>query len=71
MFAALRRAAGLADVWQLHRSTNTGSQNFADAQIANLDESSAHWIKLSASRDGSFRVTNGRTGETKTYAVRR
>jgi len=73
--AALHRAseAGpsrLADVWQLHRSSNQGAQNFADGRIANLDESTAHWLKLSASDDGSFSVTNSRTGETKTYPVR-
>ena len=27
----------------------------------------AHWIKVSAQRDGSFTVTNGRTGFSKTY----
>lgn len=74
-FAALHRAAEagpsrLADVWQLHRSSNEGAQNFADGRIANLDESTAHWLKLSASDDGSFSVTNSRTGETKTYPVR-
>jgi beta-lactamase superfamily II metal-dependent hydrolase len=70
MFQALRRAAGIEDVWQLHRSAKPNSANFADDRIANLDESTAHWIKLSAREDGSFRVTNGRTGETKTYATR-
>ena len=74
-FSALHRAseAGpsqLADVWQLHRSSNQGAQNFDDGRIANLDESTAHWLKLSASDDGSFSVTNSRTGETKTYPVR-
>jgi beta-lactamase superfamily II metal-dependent hydrolase len=74
-FAALHRASEggpsrLADVWQLHRSANEGAQNFADPRIANLDESTAHWLKLSASDDGSFSVTNSRTGETKTYPAR-
>ena len=74
-FAALHRASGagpsrLADVWQLHRSSNEGAQNFTDDRIANLDESTAHWLKLSASDDGSFSVTNSRTGEMKTYPVR-
>jgi competence protein ComEC len=70
IFAALRSAAGIEDVWQLHRSRNEGAANFADDRIANLDETTAHWIKLSASEDGSFTVTNGRTGETKKYAAR-
>jgi hypothetical protein len=59
------------DVWQLHRSTRTGARNFADNRIANLDESTAHWIKVSARADGSFTVTNGRTGRGKDYLVRR
>ena len=38
-----------------------------EPMIANLDESTAHYIKLSAQRDGSFTVTNSRTKETRTY----
>ena len=72
-FANLRRAQGpgsLEDVWQLHRSDTRGSENFADDRIANLDERTAHWIKLSARDDGSFRVTNGRTGTQASYGLR-
>ena len=69
-FAMLYRAQRLEDVWQLHRSTNAGAENFADEQIANLDEQTAHWIKLSANEDGSFRMTNGRTGVAKNYPPR-
>ena len=47
-----------------------GAQNFDDERIANLDESTGHWIKASASEDGSFSVTNGRTGVTKRYKPR-
>jgi competence protein ComEC len=71
VFAALRGVRGLEDAWQLHRSQNRGAQNFADERIANLDESTGHWIKASASEDGSFSVTNGRTGATKSYNPRR
>ena len=70
MFAMLRSAAGLEDVWQLHRSRNAGVENVADERIANVDETTGHWIKLSASEDGSFRMTNQRTGATKTYPRR-
>ncbi len=56
--------------WQLHRSDRPGVENMPDARIANLDTSTSAWIKLSASRDGSFSVTNGRTGETMTYPKR-
>ena len=58
------------DTWQLHRSAAKDSENFPDDRIANLTESTAHWIKLSASADGSFSVTNGRTGQTVRYPAR-
>jgi competence protein ComEC len=71
IFRALRQAAGVEDVWQLHRSRIEGSQNYADERIANLDDTTAHWIKVSAKADGSFTVTNGRTGAGKSYPARR
>jgi competence protein ComEC len=69
-FALLHQSPDVGGVWQLHRSNAAGEQNFPDEQIANLDESSAHWIKLSANRNGSFQVTNGRTGVLKQYPAR-
>jgi competence protein ComEC len=71
MFALLHQVRGLDDVWQLHRSMRADTQNFAEGQIANLDEKTSHWIQLSAHEDGSFTVTNGRTGSSKRYGVRR
>jgi competence protein ComEC len=70
VLAALHKAAGLEDAWQLHRSLPPGPRFFADDRIANLDESTAHWIKVSARSDGSFTVTNARTGATKSYGPR-
>jgi len=70
-YELLHRVQGLEDVWQLHRSAAAGEQNFAPTQIANLDDGTAHWIKLSANPDGSFKVTNGRTGEAKHYGASR
>ena len=70
IFAALRHVASLEDVWQLHRSVNPGAENFSDGVIANLDETTGHWIKLSADETGSFRITNGRTGATRSYRAR-
>lgn len=55
------------DAWQLHRTRNDGAVNVADARIANLDETTSAWIKIVAGSDGSFAVTNGRTGASKTY----
>ncbi|MGH9254587.1 MAG: ComEC/Rec2 family competence protein [Vicinamibacterales bacterium] len=59
------------DLWQLHASRHPEAQNSADDLIANVDdqEHEGHWIKLTASDDGSFQVTNGRTGHTRTYAA--
>jgi beta-lactamase superfamily II metal-dependent hydrolase len=70
MFASLRQARDLDDVWQLHRSEAAGGDNVSEERIANLDSGTAHWIKLSANADGSFRVMNGRTGVWKNYGVR-
>lgn len=64
--AAASAVSGM-DVWQLHRRDDAGAANTADERIANLDDSAAHWIKVSASEDGSFTLTNGRTGQTKAY----
>jgi len=69
MLAALRGVAGL-DSWQLHRSVLDGAQNAPDGRLANLDETTGHWIKVSAKNDGSFRVTNGRTGQNVSYEAR-
>jgi competence protein ComEC len=68
-YQSLHQVGALEDVWQLHLSADAGDSNFAAQYVANLDESSSHWIKLTANKDGSFRVFNQRTGEWKTYAA--
>jgi competence protein ComEC len=68
--ATLHQQDMIEDVWQLHASFNDGAVNFPDAFVANLafgEQDHAAWIKLSASPDGSFSVTNGRTGWTRRY----
>jgi beta-lactamase superfamily II metal-dependent hydrolase len=72
--AALHSFSAVEDVWQLHRTINDGAENFPDEYVANLqfnDGDSAAWLKLNASESGSFSITNGRTGWTKTYATPR
>jgi len=64
---AMLHGLSAVDTWQLHRSQNPGAVNFSDEWIANLGETTGYWIKLSANADGSFRVTNGRTGASKNY----
>jgi competence protein ComEC len=69
-YEVLHHVPGLEDVWQLHRSNSAGDSNYSAPYVANLDESTAYWIKLVANEDGSFRVFNPRTGESKSYAAR-
>ncbi len=66
MLASLRQA-GDTDTWQLHRSKAAAEKNVGDDHIANLDETTAHWIKLSARADGQFTVFNPRTKRTVLY----
>ncbi len=70
VLAALHQSRGLEDAWQLHRSLPPGPRFFNDDRVANLDESTAFWLKVSARADGSFVVTNARTGEAKAYGAR-
>jgi beta-lactamase superfamily II metal-dependent hydrolase len=70
---ALHELSNPADVWQLHRTINYGAENFPENFIANLGfeaADGASWIKLSATENGAFSVTNGRTGWTKQYPAR-
>jgi beta-lactamase superfamily II metal-dependent hydrolase len=86
VFQILAASPGLADVWQNHYSVPAGARhNRPEAFIANLDEGSkaaaapdqtpvhtgpAHWIKVSATEDGAFTVTNSRNGWTRQYPGR-
>jgi beta-lactamase superfamily II metal-dependent hydrolase len=69
-FRTLRRIRGglEMDLWQLHWSANQHADNAADDFIANLDDGETdHWLKLTATADGSFQIVNHRTGVTKIY----
>jgi beta-lactamase superfamily II metal-dependent hydrolase len=84
-FEILRAAPGLEDLWQNHYSVAGGEMhNRSERLIANLDTGSvtvagqapvhmgpAEWIEVAASSNGSFTITNSRTGYTKHYAGRR
>jgi competence protein ComEC len=70
VLTALHQFRGLEDAWQLHRSLPPGPRYFTDDHIANLDETTSHWIKVSAKMDGSFIVTNSRTNAAKVYGPR-
>ena len=68
-FATLHQVKEI-DVWQLHRSQSAGAGNFDAEHIANIDESTAYWLKLSANPDGSFKVLNARTGRIVSYPAK-
>ena len=63
---------GLEDLWQLHYAVDGGADhNVPGPFIANLDETTAHGIHITAQRDGRFVVTNARNGQSRTYPPRR
>jgi beta-lactamase superfamily II metal-dependent hydrolase len=67
----VRDSPGLEDFWQLHYAVDAGPDHNTPAPfIANIDETGAHWIKISAQQDGSFVVTNSRNGHSKSYRPR-
>jgi beta-lactamase superfamily II metal-dependent hydrolase len=72
-WTSLRQHTEIEGVWQLHKSLIDGSENFPDTFIANLEfgtNDHGAWIKLSANDDGSFAISNGRTGWTRRYDAR-
>ncbi len=65
---AIKTSPGLQAAYQLHWSENAPDDNPPDEFIANLQDSpDGKWIKVSASRDGSFTVTNARDNSTRSY----
>jgi beta-lactamase superfamily II metal-dependent hydrolase len=66
----VRSSPGLEDLWQTSLVTEGGEKdhNSPEQFIASLSEGpKLQYIKLSASHDGSFTVTNSRNGFTKHY----
>lgn len=62
---------GLIDLWQLHTAEGSdAAHNSPEALIANPKGGTQDgaYLKVIAARDGSFTVTNTRTGETRKYA---
>ena len=83
-FLTIKGSPGLEDIWQLHYSiprdgipqlhetSRPGGPdlNTAEPLIANLDDTTAHYLKLTARADGSFVLLNPRNGHTKEYPRR-
>ena len=67
----IKAAPGLEALWQVHYSEEGGPENNTAAElIANPQGPDAgHYLELTATDDGSFDVTNSRTGLTKHYAA--
>ena len=63
---------GLEDLWMLHTAEDSdAAHNSAEALIANpKGGGEGAYLKVAASADGTFAVTNSRTGQTKEYAKR-
>jgi competence protein ComEC len=61
---------GLEDLWQLHYAAESDKDHNVDNEhIANVKENcEGKYIKVEAESDGSFTLTNARTGTQKTYA---
>ena len=73
-FEILSKIPRIEDLWQLHRAVQSDSaHNTSESMIANLEEGERDQglgIKASASKDGSFTVTNARNNFSKTYKAR-
>ena len=83
-FLTIKNAPGLEALWQVHYSearppttqlAETGEQggkdlNAPESYIANLDDSTSYFLRLSARSDGSFTVTNPRQGFRGDYKSR-
>lgn len=69
---AVHDVPGLEDLYMLHTAEGSdAAHNSADALIANRkDDTDGAYFKVIAKADGSFSVTNTRTGATKQYAAR-
>ncbi|HEY3615191.1 MAG TPA: MBL fold metallo-hydrolase [Candidatus Sulfotelmatobacter sp.] len=66
----VRDSPGLEDLWQLHYAQESDkAHNVGEERIANVKENcEGKLIKVIAETDGTFTLTNSRTGAQKTYS---
>jgi len=74
-YERLAKTPGVEGIWQGHLSLFDPDKNHnaPENQIANVEETAncqGHWLKASVERDGTFTITNGRNGFSKTYKAR-
>jgi competence protein ComEC len=68
----IKSSPGIAAMWQLHYSAEAGASNTPAERLANLQGPDAgNYLKLTAQQDGSFKILNSRTKETKEYSPAR
>ena len=61
---------GLEALWQLHTAEDSDAAHNSPAELIANPAGAAKdgaWLKVAAASDGSFSVTNSRTGQTKQY----
>jgi competence protein ComEC len=68
-YETIEGSSRLKDLWQLHTAeASDAKHNVAESRIANLPGPDAgNYLLLTGHSDGSFAVTNARTGETVEY----
>jgi len=70
----IQKVPGLQGLWQSHLAlANDAAHNTADEMVANVEPSTeckGNWIRVDAASNGSFVVTNGRNGVSKSYKGR-
>jgi hypothetical protein len=74
-YETIESTSRLKDMWQLHTAEVPAAKNVAESRIANLPATpaspdQANTLKLTGRTDGSFSVTNGRTGATVDYPAK-
>ncbi len=72
-YERIAKTPGIEGIWQGHLSLFDKDHSTAENMIANLEDTAecqGHWIKASVARNGTFTVTNGRNGFSKTYTAR-
>ena len=72
-YERLANTPAIEGIWQVHRSLLDPDHNTSPEMTANFEEAAAdqgHFIKASVARDGTFTLTNGRNGFSRTYKAR-
>ncbi|MBV8846799.1 MAG: MBL fold metallo-hydrolase [Bryobacterales bacterium] len=73
-YETIAKIPGIEGIWQLHRAVaSDAAHNTSEQMIANVEEGAADQgkgIKVFATKDGKFTVTNARNAFSKNYAAR-